>query len=312
MEKTNKIRYIQPREHHNYVAFFLTLACNLQCPYCINLHGTGSRYPQAKRGNMTAEEWIRAANRLVLRDDLPLTFQGGEPTLYNGFYKIVNEVKKEIKMDLLTNMVFEVDEFIKNVPTWRFNREAPYAAIRVSYHPGQNDINDLIKKTLKMQDAGFRVGLYGILIPDEEIKKHILEVQETCSKIGIDFRTKEFLGMYNEKLYGTFKYEDSVCGKQMKHCQCKPTEIIVDPGGYVYRCHADLYKGRTPIANILDEHFTEEEMDKFRSCYFYGECNPCDVKVKTNRFQIFGHTSVEIKNIQEKNVGWVKRIAPNK
>ena len=159
MEKTNETQYIQPKRPHNYVAFFLTLACNLQCPYCINLHGAGSRYQRAKRANLTAEEWIKSANRLVLRDDLPLTFQGGEPTLHNGFYKIVNEVKKEIKMDLLTNMVFDVEEFIKNVPIWRFLREAPYAAIRVSYHPGQNDINDLIKKTLKMQEASRTYGV---------------------------------------------------------------------------------------------------------------------------------------------------------
>ena len=96
MEKTNETRYIQPKKYHNYVAFFPTLACNLQCSYCINLHGTGSRYQQAKRANLTPEEWIQATNRLILRDDLPLTFQGGEPTLYKGFYKIVNEVKEEI------------------------------------------------------------------------------------------------------------------------------------------------------------------------------------------------------------------------
>lgn len=297
MEKTNETRYIQPKKHHNYVAFFPTLACNLQCSYCINLHGAGSRYQQAKRANLTPEEWIQATNRLILRDDLPLTFQGGEPTLYKGFYKIVNEVKEEIKMDLLTNMAFDVDEFIENVPVWRFLREAPYAAIRVSYHPGQNDINDLIKKTLKMQEVGFRVGLYGVLIPDKAIERHILETKEACLKLNIDFRTKEFLGVYKGKLYGTFKYKNSINSDQMSHCECKTTELIVDPGGYVYKCHADLYQGRNPIGYILDEHFTEEEIDKFRDCYFYGDCNPCDVKIKTNRFQISGHTSVEIRNI---------------
>ncbi|ODS30335.1 MAG: hypothetical protein SCARUB_04552 [Candidatus Scalindua rubra] len=298
MEKSN-ISYIRPKKHHNYVAFFLTLACDLRCSYCINLHGTGSRYIGAKNSHMTVKKWVESANRLNLRDDLPLTLQGGEPTLYKGFYEIVNEVKEEVKMDLLTNMFFDVDIFIKNTPVWRFTRDAPYAAIRASYHPGQNDINVLIGKSLKMQEAGFRVGLYGILVPDEEIKNHILEVQEMCLKMGIDFRTKEFLGVYNGKLYGTFKYENSVCGNQMGACECKPTELIVDPGGYVYGCHADLYNGRNPIAHILDENFNEKEIDKFRDCYFYGDCNPCDVKVKTNRFQIFGHTSVEIRNILE-------------
>ena len=88
----NMKKYIRLKPHHNYVAFFLTLSCNLKCPYCINIHNGGSRVSQAHRNGLTAEEWIKAANRLVLRDDLPLTLQGGEPTLHKGFYKFVNEV----------------------------------------------------------------------------------------------------------------------------------------------------------------------------------------------------------------------------
>jgi sulfatase maturation enzyme AslB (radical SAM superfamily) len=290
---------IKPDQHHNYVAFFLTLKCNLRCPYCINLHSGGSRYEKAQRKQMNAEEWVNAANRLVLRDDLPLTLQGGEPTLYKGFYRFVNEVKEEIKMDLLTNLSFNVDEFTKNVPLWRFKREAPYASIRVSYHPGQNDIEDLVKKTFQLQDSGFRVGIYGILTPDEEMKKHILETMDNCLKRGIDFRTKEFLGAWEKTLYGTFKYDGAVHGKHMKHCECRTTEIIVDPGGYVYKCHSDLYNGRGPMAHVSDEGFNAAALDTFRDCSSYGDCNPCDVKVKTNRFQIFGHTTVEIRNVRE-------------
>lgn len=294
---TDNIKQIKPKEHHNYVAFFLTLACNLKCPYCINLHDGGNRHNKAGRTHLDADAWIKAANRLVLRKDLPLTLQGGEPTLHKGFYRIVNEVKQEIKMDLMTNLRFDVDEFIKNVPVERFTREAPYAAIRVSYHPGQNNIDDLINKTVKLQSAGLRIGLYGILQPDGEMRTHILETQEKCLKLGLDFRTKEFLGEWKGKLYGTFKYEGAVCGKELQECECSTTELLVDPAGHVYRCHSDLYEGRSPIAHILDADFTEDELDKFRPCQFYGNCNPCDLKVKTDRFQVFGHTSCEVRNI---------------
>ena len=299
----NKLSPIKIKPEHNYVAFFLTLACNLRCPYCINLHNLGAKHGQANRRTMTPEEWISAANRLVLRDDLPLTLQGGEPTLYKGFYNIVNEVKESVKMDLLTNMSFNVDEFIKNVPVGRFTREAPYAAIRASYHPGQNDIESLIKKTIRLQGAGFRVGIYSVLHPSPELKRHILEVQERCAKLGIDFRTKEFLGEWEGSLYGTYKYEGSVNGKVIGTCECKTTELIVGPSGDVYRCHSDLYSERDPIGHILDEDLTEAHIGLFKECRYYGKCNPCDVKVKTNRFQIFGHTSVEIRNIKGGKVG---------
>ena len=290
---------ITPKPDHNYVAFFLSFACNLSCDYCINLHDRGSRAKQAKRKQMTAADWVAAANRLVLRPDLPLTLQGGEPTLYPGFYSFVNEAKPELKMDLMTNLMFDVERFIAEVPVWRFTREAPYAAIRVSYHPGQNDIDDLIRKTFRLQEAGFRIGLYGIEHPDPKIGGHIREVQAKCLALGLDFRTKEYLGEHDGTMLGTFKYDGCVSGKQLKGCECRTTEVIVDPSGSVYRCHSDLYRGREPIAHILDHGFDEESLEEFRPCSWYGDCNPCDVKVKTNRFQIFGHTSVEIRMVTD-------------
>jgi uncharacterized Fe-S cluster-containing radical SAM superfamily protein len=291
-----QLNKIAPKERHNYVAFFLTLGCNLTCDYCINRHNNNQGLPSGK--HMSADNWITAANRLVLREDLPLTLQGGEPTLHKDFFRIVNEVNPEIKMDIMTNMMFDVDAFISNVPAWRFIRKAPYAAIRVSYHPGQNNIDDLIKKTIRLQEAGFQIGLYGIEHPNEEIRTHILSVREQCLVMGLDFRLKEFLGEYNGKMYGTFKFENCVNGNSLSSCICRTSEIIVDPAGHVYKCHADLYHARNPIAHILDEGFSEETIDEFRECDFYGSCNPCDVKVKTNRFQVYGHTSVEILNIQ--------------
>jgi sulfatase maturation enzyme AslB (radical SAM superfamily) len=289
-------------QRHNYVAFFLTLACNLKCPWCINLHEDGSRSEQAKRKKMTPDEWVEAANRLVLRDDLPLTLQGGEPTLHEGFYTIANNVKKEIKMDLLTNMMFNVDQFIRLVPSRRFARQAPYAPIRVSFHPGQNDIDELIHKTHRLEEAGFRVGIYGIKHPDQNIYEEILAAKKRCERRGIDFRLKQFLGEWNGMLYGTFKYEGSVDSAEIKKCRCRTSELIVDPAGYVFRCHADLYKAREPIAHILDESFSEKQLDVFRPCDSYGRCNPCDVKITTNRFQLHGHTSVEICDVDSAGV----------
>lgn len=288
---------IRPGERHNYVAFFLTMACNLHCSYCINLHDGGSRKNMLKR-QMTADEWILAANRLELRADLPLTLQGGEPTLSNSFVRLVNEAKPELRCDLMTNLTFDVDSFIANVPVWRFLRDAPYAPIRVSYHPGQNDIDELVGNYFRLVEAGFRVGIYGILHPDEEIRRHILETQERCLKLGVDFRTKEFLGEWNGTLYGEFKYPGAVLGKPFRSCRCRTSELIVDPAGWVYKCHADLFQGRDPFAHILDPDLDADAIDEFRACSFYGDCNPCDIKVKTNRFQQFGHTTVDILDIE--------------
>lgn len=289
---------IHPTERHNYVAFFLTLRCNLRCPWCINLHDGASRAAMGKRA-MDADAWIQAANRLELRPDLPLTLQGGEPTLHPGFYRLVNEAKPEIKCDLLTNLSFDVEEFIANVPRERFLREAPYAPIRVSYHPGQNDIEELLAKYFRLVEAGFRVGLYGILHPDPEARAHIESTMEHCLGLGVDFRTKEYLGEWNGALHGHYLYPGAVMGGARRSCRCRTGELLVDPAGGVFKCHSDLFAGRDPYAHILDADLNEASIDEFRDCAHYGECNPCDVKVKTNRFQQFGHTSVEIVDLKD-------------
>lgn len=287
---------ITPQEHHNYVAFFLTLACNLSCPWCINSH-EAAKSALAKRKHMSAEQWIAAANRFQLRSDLPITLQGGEPTIFAGFYRFVNEADSRIQMDLMTNLQFNVETFIANVPVSRFSRQAPYAPIRASYHPGQNDAEELMRKALALMNAGFRIGLYAIDSPDPQVKAHIDSVMNEAHQRGIDFRLKEYLGFYQDRLLGAFKYTDSVGATTLHSCQCRTTEFLVDPSGHVFRCHADLYNGKDPIAHILDEDFDEASLQQFRPCDHFGTCNPCDVKIKTNRFQVFGHTSVEIENI---------------
>ena len=74
---------------------------------------------------------------------------------------------------------------------------------------------------------------------------------------------------------------------------CKTSELLINSDGLAYRCHSDLYSGRNPLGSILDEDFAVRDLA--RECRFFGRCNPCDVKIKTNRFQEYGHTSVEIK-----------------
>jgi len=296
-EKDASLTRVRVAEQHNYVAFFLTLACNARCSYCINLHDLDPRGSRPRRAHLSADEWIRAANRFELRPGLPVTLQGGEPTLHPGFFRIVNEADPSLKMDLLTNMLFDVEEFVSNVPVDRFTREAPYAPIRVSYHPGQNDIEDLIAKTSRLEDAGFRVGIYSVLHPDPAIARPVREARAMCERAGVDFRTKQFLGRWNGRLYGTYKYDEAVAADRVLSCECRTSEWLVAPNGNIHRCHADLYDGSNEVGHVLDPALPSSLLDDFRSCDIYGRCNPCDVKIKTDRFQRFGHTSVAIRNI---------------
>ena len=78
---------------------------------------------------------------------------------------------------------------------------------------------------------------------------------------------------------------------------CRNKELLVAPDGSCFRCHRDLYTNETSIGNITKDDFTIKDI--FRVCSNFGDCSPCDVKLKTNRFLEMGSCSVEIKDKEE-------------
>ena len=276
-------------QHFNYVAVFLSFACMLRCSYCINHHGGDL----VKKRWMSGEDWIRGLNRLHTRG-IALTLQGGEPTVHKNFYEIIAGINNQLPIDLLTNLELDPDEFMRRIPKDRIKRDAPYASIRVSYHKDQQDPVKLLNRVKYLQDHGYSVGVWVVDHPD--YLEHTREVQAMAKGMGIDFRLKEFLGPHQGINYGTMRYPNAVNAKELRSCDCRTSELLIDPGGYIYRCHSDLYANRLSIGHILDVD-PPASLGAWMPCQVYGKCNSCDIKVKNNRFQQFGHSSVEIKNI---------------
>jgi hypothetical protein len=281
------LRPVALPEDCNYVAAFLTLGCNLTCSYCIN-HLSG----EARRTTpMKGRDWIAGLNRLALKSDLPVTLQGGEPSLHPHFIDIIVGLDPRIRIDILTNLQFDPHRFVDEVPPDRLNRDAPYAPIRVSYHPETMELEPTIGKIEVLTKAGFQVGLYSV--DNDRFQAEIERARQTSIDRGIDFRMKDMLGPDGTR--ARYKYAGATGASTRRSCRCRTTELLISPSGTIHRCHHDLYNGILPLASILDEDLAIENV--FRDCAFYGNCNPCDVKVKNNRHQIFGHTSVEIIDI---------------
>jgi sulfatase maturation enzyme AslB (radical SAM superfamily) len=286
------------------------MRCNLNCSFCLNAKENSETFNREnwfrkkKFAELSGEDWVSALNRLDSSPQVPITFSGGEPFLHKDFVYIINHLKPELNIDILTNLYpnshihkQKLDNFLENVDPRRIMRDSPYASMRVSYHPEQMDPDVLIESVKKFKDKGFSIGIWSVLYPSPKQLSEINQMQFRCKDAGIEFRLKEFTGVYKGELYGDYsRYPDSIFSDAVKNCLCKTSELLIGTNGDVYRCHEDLYHEDNPIGSILDNGF---EIDPgYRSCAKYGACHPCDVKVKTDYRQKLGHTSVEIRDVK--------------
>ena len=273
----------------NYIEAYLTLRCPLRCSYCIN---NESGRAHVAREELAVEQWADGLNRIDF-GNVPLTLGGGEPTQYRSFYALLDQLRPDIHIDLLTNLQFDIDEFIRKTSPDRFNTpEIPcYKSIRVSYHAETMDAADLLQRACRLQEAGFCIGIFGLNHP-LNIRKNMEMAEMACNK-KMFFFIKDYLGHYQNKMFGFYNYKGAFDGV-LKTVKCRTRELLIGPEGSVYRCHRDLYIGDT--ANAVG-HINRPDLRlayTFRTCTNFGTCNPCDVKIKTNRFLQMGHCSVEI------------------
>ncbi|HLO75647.1 MAG TPA: hypothetical protein VK196_04240, partial [Magnetospirillum sp.] len=218
--------------------------------------------------------------------------------------------------------------------------------VRVSYHPAEHQrlwgagaLGVLAERCRRLAEAGLRVsrvkseadvGIYMVAHPDNHADA------TEAHRRDVFFETKEFLGIHDKRLYGSYLYPYSTdliasgVSPSPLYCECRTTELLIDPMGFVWSCHFHLYSrwkhgggtaaeygaiaadgfrwrermGEAKVAgilgHILDPDFTLAELRRFRACGSYGLCVGCDTKVKNDRFQSLSdrsrpHTSVEIR-----------------
>jgi hypothetical protein len=347
----------------NYIGVFLTLECNLNCSYCINdpeqLGRRSTLFPieskTAKRG-LTPAEWATALLRIPFRKDLPITLQGGEPMLYfggKGLGMILTEVPHYF--DLLTNFALTPEVFARNLNGQhaKLQRDAPYPSIRVSYHADEMNrtwkgrgFAELVDRCEALKNYGFDVsptkadsdvGIYMVEHPTNKVTPEM----EAAFKGRVPFEGKEFLGVDAAELYGHYLYPFStdlisrgIHNSTLK-AECRTTELLIDPMGFIWGCHYFLYEGWShggplqqfsklqatnyhftefgadhfsksnvaPVGHILDPIFSMADLEIYRTCTHYGRCIGCDTKIKNDRFQSYydhgtPHTSVKIRNIE--------------
>jgi hypothetical protein len=300
-------------ERYRYIGVFTTFRCNLHCSFCLNEFD--KKFRRLSEYEKGAEEWVAGLNRIESRSDVPITFSGGEVFIRDDFIWLINNLRPDLAIDLLTNLYpsssthrKRLERFLEEVKPERLKRNSPYPSIRVSYHPEQMESDLLLGMVKEFQDRGFSIGIYSVQYPSPAQLEKITQMQFKCAKEGILFRVKDFTGKYEGTddlgrpfsiTHGDYsKYPSSTFQEVKSECSCRTSELLVGPDCKIYRCHRDLFAMDSPIGDIRDSSFQIEDI--FRQCRNYGQCHPCDVKVKTDSRQQLGHTSVEIKDIESK------------
>jgi len=160
-----KLRWKAFQRHIPYlVTFELTYRCNLRCTHCYLTPD------DPHRGEMPVEDWLRTIRELTDLGAFYVTVTGGEPTLYPGFWDILEELqRRETVVRVFTNATTlteeSVDRLIRcGVRFADISLHGPDAATHeaVTRTPGSFDATVTAVKRLRA--AGIFVNLKGSLL----------------------------------------------------------------------------------------------------------------------------------------------------
>lgn len=268
----------------NYAAAFLTMSCSYRCVFCLNSPeqdiDRDKLFPMQNSKThvgLTPQEWIAAINRLPKEGSPPISYCGGEPSIYwngDGLNIILDGVENygEILTNLSNTKVFK--NLGSNIK--KLQRPSPYPSIRVSYHPMEANriyrgrgFEELVDRCLSLADYGFDVtpdmttsdvALYEVSYPENEIPpEHLWQGK-------IPFEVKDYLGRYQNKTYGNYAYPfatdllESGTWDKTLDCMCLTNELLMSPAGEIFACHAHLYQswaGKLPVVEM--EHLRKKE-----------------------------------------------------
>jgi hypothetical protein len=282
----DSLKKIKVPDDYNYIGVFLTLNCPRRCSYCFN----ETDRLKKNRPLLDAKTWILGLNRL--ETNLPLTMCGGDPLFHPQAIEIINGIRPDAMIDLVTTMPMSSSDFISSFSPKRFQRDFPYSALRVTFHPETMNIEHTVQICKEIHNAGFDVTVNIVNHPDQQDKIDVF--RDKFRKAGVFCVIKPFMGYFEGKLYGVFRYPEGVKGKQNKSVYCKTTNIIIGPEGNIYRCHEDMFSDYAAgvVGNLFDPVLSIES--KYRSCPNFGLCHPCDMQIKYDRFEQWDYSVVNI------------------
>ncbi|MCQ9208128.1 MAG: radical SAM protein [Omnitrophica bacterium] len=277
---------------------FLSLGCNLRCPYCIQKISLPQK-PLACYHSLAGKEWVEALNAISNRTKKrflrparikKLSILGGEPTIYPDFLYVINNLDKNYKLTVTSN--FDSPFFnqqtdfkqIKHKARLRFNG---------SLHFIHTPLDRFIANVQKLKRS--RVNVHTLfLVAHPAYLDQALDYKKQLLKIHPRVKLQRFLGFHQGSLYprasdynveqdqkdGIYNYalyQEGFGQEKASSIFCHSDKVLIAPNGDIYNCHYKLYAAhKERLGNLFEDEVNVHIPREYSPCQDFGFCNPCD------------------------------------
>ena len=238
-----------------FIDFIITQKCSYKCPYCSQSKAQTCKYNEADLE--TIDAFYKFLD--ILEKDFEITITGGEAILHPNFFEIIEQVKKRgFKINLITNLSFKIETYIKIFEILGDSLNI----FDISFHLNQiQDFNKtlekaelFIKEKLKSTKTTFFIPLYLI---DKKSEQKIDKLIKLAKKhnISYSFQKIRFLDKYkktqNEKYVSHHKKEQAFG----YYCYTGSKSAVIYENGNAYGCYSSRFSKSNYLGNIKDENF---------------------------------------------------------
>lgn len=250
---------------------YLTLACNLECEYCIQSYGIESRSHLPKYEMVDGDTWIKGLNAVKHKPNR-IVLQGGEPTLHPDCFDIIEELEGFGEIHLYSNLKFDVDALFARV-----KKNLPKLRILSSFHPERmtpEDVEEHARKLSVIREAGEDILVRNTMVDFPESRPHYEEYKAIMEKHGHHLDLLDFQGILDGKLYPE-GCDEGFGLKQRKKVWCQCKQVNIAPDGSLYNCATRVYrKDKVSYGNLFRDGLSKFPIG-YVKCSDYGMCNPC-------------------------------------
>ena len=165
--------------------------CNYNCTYCsVRLfEHVKENIVDDKNINEIIDSWKNIYDKY---GSSRIRLTGGEPSIYPNFFKILSVLSKYHRLQLGTNLSFDVNKFcdVSDPETIR---------VDASLHCEYVKLEDFIKKIEILKNNKYKVSVSYVAYPD--FIKNITNVKKIIESMNIPFLVHPFSGIYKGKIY---------------------------------------------------------------------------------------------------------------